>query len=247
MSPIFPPWHIDEWHAVDDRLRGGSSTSHLDAAGPRAVRFWGHLDIKTLGGAGFASRNTTFGPHPLRLSRATHAGLVVCLSPDARLSVGSSTPATLTIVLKNALSGPPKDKGPRPAQVTFEAHVVIPLSPARALTHRVPWTEFNPVYRGRDVDQSDPRYRPLDTEAIYEMSLMCRSAFGKQEGDFGVVVEDISAWEKDDNGAKADEAGAGDDAACEDVGSGCWRGIRRWLGLSRIELPENENRLCEKA
>jgi len=29
------------------------------------------------------------------------------------------------------------------------------------------------------------------------MSLMCRSAFGNQKGDFELVVDDISGWKKD--------------------------------------------------
>lgn len=29
-SPFFPPFHFDGWAAVDDRVRGGSSQSHLE-------------------------------------------------------------------------------------------------------------------------------------------------------------------------------------------------------------------------
>lgn len=55
---VFPPWHFDRWRAVDDRVRGGSSVSHLEPAhssvrtaelldekndSGKAARFWGHL------------------------------------------------------------------------------------------------------------------------------------------------------------------------------------------------------------
>jgi hypothetical protein len=53
MTTIFPDWHFSRWHAVDDRVRGGSSQSHLDAVpvdGVKtgdekrsAARFWGTL------------------------------------------------------------------------------------------------------------------------------------------------------------------------------------------------------------
>lgn len=54
------PWSPLDWTAQDDRVRGGSSQSYLDASpfSPTAV-FYGNLDTTTLGGAGFASQRTT--------------------------------------------------------------------------------------------------------------------------------------------------------------------------------------------
>jgi len=57
--PIFPSWDFSHWTDVDDRVRGGSSTSHLDPfddssalsgseKGKTAARFWGHLGEKLL-------------------------------------------------------------------------------------------------------------------------------------------------------------------------------------------------------
>jgi Complex I intermediate-associated protein 30 (CIA30) len=42
-------WDIENWDTIDDRVRGGSSESHLvnDGAG---ARFYGNLDTATLGG-----------------------------------------------------------------------------------------------------------------------------------------------------------------------------------------------------
>jgi hypothetical protein len=61
-TQVFPPWNFDRWRAVDDRVRGGSSISHLDAvevdvqgedaevdlstekvSKGKAGRFWGNL------------------------------------------------------------------------------------------------------------------------------------------------------------------------------------------------------------
>ena len=43
---VFPPWHFDRWTAVDDRVRGGASVSHLEPVkvnGQTAARFHGTL------------------------------------------------------------------------------------------------------------------------------------------------------------------------------------------------------------
>lgn len=59
-KPIFPPWQFPSWNAVDDRVRGGSSISHLDpveisldsspsesekAKKIAAARFWGNVGM----------------------------------------------------------------------------------------------------------------------------------------------------------------------------------------------------------
>ena len=51
---------LNTWTAVDDRVRGGSSVSYLkpSAGVTNGAVFYGNLDTKTLGGAGFASQAT---------------------------------------------------------------------------------------------------------------------------------------------------------------------------------------------
>ncbi|KAI9670600.1 MAG: hypothetical protein M1831_005820 [Alyxoria varia] len=55
-------WLTQSWTTTDDSLRGGSSRSHLQEAHlpqhphQQIVRFYGCLDLQTLGGAGFASQ-----------------------------------------------------------------------------------------------------------------------------------------------------------------------------------------------
>lgn len=62
------------------------------------------------------------------------------------------------------------------------------------------WSEFKPHYRGREIPRDDERWKPLDTEGIYEISFMCRSGFGKQQGDFGIIIESLSGMGKKNNG-----------------------------------------------
>ncbi|GAA6061492.1 hypothetical protein JCM10212_000196 [Sporobolomyces blumeae] len=50
------------------------------------------------------------------------------------------------------------------------------------------WDEFRPTYRGRPQDDA----KPLDTEAIYELSFMCRSSFGLQAGPFSLTILSLS-------------------------------------------------------
>jgi hypothetical protein len=57
------PWSASDWTSSDDRVRGGASQSYLTispstSSSHSTARFHGTLDIKTLGGAGFASQRT---------------------------------------------------------------------------------------------------------------------------------------------------------------------------------------------
>lgn len=53
------------------------------------------------------------------------------------------------------------------------------------------WADFRPTYRGRDLEGSD--VEPLDLKNIRRFSIMVRSFFGGQEGDFELNVVSISA------------------------------------------------------
>lgn len=76
-------WSADDWTASDDRVRGGKSQSYLDASDKKIGRFYGNLDIKTLGGAGFASQRTTGDDREYDLSK--YAGI------ELRIAKGDST------------------------------------------------------------------------------------------------------------------------------------------------------------
>jgi len=66
------------------------------------------------------------------------------------------------------------------------------------MTVSIKFRDFVPMYRGKEVLPTEPMYKPLQSDSIYEMSLMCRSAFGDQKGDFGLVILGIDGWVRTD-------------------------------------------------
>lgn len=180
-------------------------------------------DIKTLGGAGFASQLYMFGPSPLHLPRTEFEGITIHVAPspkqvtsDVGMSKKPSTPHTFTLVLKTE----PQTKRPQPPQVppypepaslSYEHNFSAPshFSGSNGTTGKVElcFKDFKPVYRGREVSRDDPRYRPFDSSRTYELSLMCRSGFGKQEGEFDIVIAGIEGWKKVDGNASKGREG----------------------------------------
>lgn len=65
----------------------GKSISHLDCT-EKTGTFRGNLDIKTLGGAGFASQKTTGEDRKWDLSK--YAGIELCISKGDSMSLSSS-------------------------------------------------------------------------------------------------------------------------------------------------------------
>lgn len=256
---IFPPFHFHKWRAVDDGVRGGSSVSHLtpvkidvygqmtsapeleesrDVFGEKrhnkgdknmAARFWGNLDIKTLGGAGFASQAFWYGPYPLRLPRIRYNGIVISALPDPLQPAQAGAPCSkkpmeFTFVIKTTPTShipkhPKVPPPPRAAKLTYEVRFTLAQAKNQGITpgeqkFYFPWGDFKATYRGREVKEGDPEWVPLDTSSIYEVNLMCRSGFGQQEGDFGVIVTGIYAWEKGEKDQKE---------------AGCWQGVKEWF------------------
>ncbi|WVR05713.1 hypothetical protein IAU60_002737 [Kwoniella sp. DSM 27419] len=213
---VFPAWNVHHWRAVDDRVRGGSSVSHLDEVEPphetasekhgkTAARFWGNLDTSTLGGAGFASQAYRYGPSPLQLPQISYSGLRVTYLPDPDTKYTADTPLTYTLILKTVPTAhipkepriPPR---PRESQLSYEAtfslpsHLIASHSGRReSLQATFTWDDFQATYRGRRVHKGEERWVPLDPGVIYELSFMCRSDFDKQKGDFGVVITSLEA------------------------------------------------------
>lgn len=146
--------------AQDDRVRGGSSTSHLTVLHGNRACFHGHLDTKTLGGAGFASQRTQ--PNlDLDLS-AYDDGLW--------LSVGRSDNKRYAITLKDEVP-PKRPDGRDNSGLSWQAEFVVPASGGSGpeLIH-LPWTLFQPTYRGRPKLDAEP----LDLSSIKRIGLMMR-------------------------------------------------------------------------
>lgn len=141
---------------------------------------------------------------------------------DSSIATGKAQPRkpdTFTLVLKTDVPDIRPD-GRRESTISFEYsfHAPSPASIAASETRssstiRIPWSSFKPFYRGRPVPPTSPLYHPLNTgfyltsadtkdshqerDGICELSLMCRSDFASQEGDFEVGIAALGAIKVD--------------------------------------------------
>ncbi|EOR04146.1 hypothetical protein J056_002224 [Wallemia ichthyophaga EXF-994] len=178
-TTLYPPFEQDDWRAVNDQLRGGSSTSHFDVVDDgQSGLFYGILDTQTLGGAGFASQNTVFDS-PVNLSNDD--GLVLDI-----IDVDTTGPHTFTLNLKNTQAGYRND-GRRQSSLVYESD----FTAEKAGRVKMPWDSFKATYRGKRVHDA----APLDTAHITELSFMCRSMFQQvPDGPFHIKVGALQAY-----------------------------------------------------
>ncbi|KAI9650316.1 hypothetical protein NHQ30_000329 [Ciborinia camelliae] len=169
------PWSALDWTASDDRVRGGASQSYLTySAFSDIATFSGTLDIKTLGGAGFASQRTT--------SNRTW-DLSAC--DGILLYLGKSDGKQYTFIVKDELL-PPSPDGREQSTISWELDFKGPADNSSVF---VKWADFKPTYRGREK----PDANPLNLKNIKRFSIMMRSFFGSQEGEFSMDIISISA------------------------------------------------------
>jgi hypothetical protein len=227
------PWDSSQWTSVDDRVRGGKSISHLDISDPRVcATFSGNLDIKTLGGAGFASQRTVPELFAPGLDLSDYDSLVIDVHASA------SDDKTYTLILKDTEALPQRPDGREQSTVSWEHDFCLARSSGGCLVMR--FEDFKPTYRGRPK----PGAEPLDLSRIVAMSIMMRryvssallrnsrrhflsadrilepnrcgvppantlfSHFGEQEGDFSLALHSIAAHRHNDGANKS-----GDDMA----------------------------------
>lgn len=196
------PWQPLDWTASDDRVRGGASQSYLSCDGMTSgpARFYGELDIKRLGGAGFASQRTTAEEKSWDLSEFDGIEIIV----------GQSDGKRYTLVLRDELPGKRED-GRDKAGISYEADFTTSQNGREEQQDRqssqvfgshqaesskqktfIPFVEFKATYRGK----GKPDAKPLDTKNIRRWNIMMRSHFGEQEGPFSVEVVLIAAVQK---------------------------------------------------
>jgi len=177
------PWSPLDWTSSDDRVRGGSSISELSCnpTSPTAI-FHGNLDIKTLGGAGFASQRTTGEDRNWDLSK--YEGLI--------LDIAKSDEKQYTLTLKDELL-PKSSNGREQSTVSWEYDFKVESDGAKVYVY---WDDFKPTYRGREKKDA----KPLDLQHVKRISFMMRSFFGSQEGDFSLSITSVSAFSKHDHG-----------------------------------------------
>jgi len=175
-------WHEDEWTASDDRVRGGKSQSYL-VRDEKNARFYGNLDIKTLGGAGFASQRTVSEDKEWDLS--DYAGI--------QLDIAKGDKKRYTLILKDTLLSRDPETGREQATISWECDFDLPPQTVpgetKGRTIFIPWNSLNPTYRGKLKKDAEP----LDLKKIKRFSIMMRSFFGTQEGDFSLTIKSIKA------------------------------------------------------
>ncbi|KAL4948656.1 complex I intermediate-associated protein 30-domain-containing protein [Aspergillus filifer] len=173
------PWSTKDWTSSDDRVRGGSSTSHLIPSNDqKCAYFTGNLDIDTLGGAGFASQRTT-GEKSWDLS--SFDGL------QLTFDITESDEKMYTLILKDEVL-PKRPDGRERSSISWE----YDFRPRGRVT--LHWGDLKPTYRGKEVRGVEP----LDLEKVKRVSVMMRSFFGTQKGDFKLSIESIAGWNDED-------------------------------------------------
>ncbi len=91
------PWRSDAFFAVDDRVRGGTSHSHMaivqyPPVSRGEIIFSGFLDTTTLGGAGFASQSSSV-PFPVTLSKDDFQGFRIVVRKETNWSEPTPPPS----------------------------------------------------------------------------------------------------------------------------------------------------------
>jgi hypothetical protein len=166
-------WKASDWTDSDDRVRGGASQSHLTISGSSA-RFHGNLDITALGGAGFASQRTTGDDRTWDLS--AYDGIY--------LSLDKHDGKKYTLTLKDEIK-PLMEDGREQSTISYE----YDFSSTSKKELFVPWHAMKPTYRGKEKDDAEK----LDTKNVMRFSIMMRSFFGSQQGDFDLTIKEIKA------------------------------------------------------
>ncbi|KAK5675479.1 hypothetical protein LTS10_011923 [Elasticomyces elasticus] len=204
-------WNADIWTASDDSVRGGKSSSHLNiSAADSTARFYGHLDIKTLGGAGFASQKTSgdwdLSEHVaiqlhvkkgdksvLSITSAFQSlipgqkaiYLYVQLTHKAKSHSDMHKQGVVYVILKDKLLSPNPENGREQATISYEADFDLPPQTIPGNTHDrtviIPFASLNATYRGK-LQKDAPA---LDT-----------NFFGTQEGDFSLTLDSITVIAK---------------------------------------------------
>lgn len=155
------PWKASDWTASDDRVRGGKSQSYLDISGSTA-RFYGHLDIETLGGAGFASQRTVAEDNTWDVSK--YDGILIDL--------GKSDGKRYTFTLKDELLPRNPANGREQATLSWEYDFEVSRDAAEAESsfQYIPFNSLKPTYRGKEKKDA----KKFDSRNVKRFSLMMR-------------------------------------------------------------------------
>lgn len=125
--------------------------------------FHGTLDIKTLGGAGFASQRTTGESRHWDFARFD--GIVL------KIDGSKSDRKQYTLVLKDTLLPKNPENGREQASISWEYDFSLPDRDQDSSSDiSLKWADLKPTYRGKDVKDVER----LDTSSVKRISLMMR-------------------------------------------------------------------------
>lgn len=174
------PWLSLPWDTSDDRVRGGSSRSSLVATPGNCALFEGHLDIETLGGAGFASQFQSaalVAPNSGDEDAARDGVWDLSVYNGIELVVGSGDSKIYTFIVKDELPQDKRDDGRDKAGINWEAD--FSLGTGSEFTSRegtqekviwIPWEALKATFRGRENGDG----RKLNIRKIRRIGLMIR-------------------------------------------------------------------------
>ncbi|KAI9372246.1 complex I intermediate-associated protein 30-domain-containing protein [Aspergillus egyptiacus] len=189
------PWSQTDWTASDDTVRGGASYSNLLVSlDTSTATISGYLDIKALGGAGFASQRTVDG---LSWDLSAYDGI--------ELDIALSDKKIYTLFLKDEIP-PRRSDGRERSSLSWEAEFRAPVG--RKVVIR--WEDLRPVYRGREVEVT----KPVNLTSIKRVGVMMRSFFGSQKGPFSLTMVSIAVWKGGDE--KGEKEGVMTDLEAEE-------------------------------
>ena len=212
-------WLPPSWTTSDDRVRGGASYSSLSALPNNHALFRGHLDIKTLGGAGFASQFRSALPQDKddlakveQKNSANGSGWDLSAYEGLEIDIESGDEKIYTVVLRDEEQLPKRGDGRERAGVNWEGEFRVGRPGEKGW---IPWSAFRATYRGKEKEGVGR----LKTGEIRRMGLMMRrlvavrfqadgmqqvdenqSQFGMQEGDFRLEMRSISARKEKSEG-----------------------------------------------
>lgn len=220
------PWRSDDFTAVDDRVRGGTSHSRTaivqyPSQSCGELVFSGFLDTTTLGGSGFASQASTTPP-PVTLAKTDFSGLRLVIRrepnwsepssipPDGSNPGGGKRPVTSFVFQIKTEKPRRRPDGRRESGVVWEWSFTVPQTQEGMKGSRVnpvlsneefwvfdsTWEDFKPSYRGRPVDKDTAG--EFRPEQTYEWSFMARSNFQAQSGPFALQMHSLSALPLED-------------------------------------------------
>ncbi|KAL8781921.1 MAG: hypothetical protein Q9194_000114 [Teloschistes cf. exilis] len=161
-------------------LKGGSSRSSLVATPGNCALFEGHLDIETLGGAGFASQFQSaalVAPNSGDEDAARDGVWDLSVYNGIELVVGSGDSKRYTFTLKDELPQDKRNDGRDKAGINWEAD--FSLGTGSELTSRegtqekviwIPWEALKATFRGRENGDG----RKLNIRKIRRIGLMIR-------------------------------------------------------------------------